>query len=880
MRSVVLGSNALVSASFRLMLLGIVVSQASITASGANEPEVASTSPAVQNESVATPLDTYRGIIRIWKCDWALDPQSVLRPGAVTFRVFETRFAPEGVEQWALTWQHPYRPDLTPDFRYLRTTESSRIEVNGNSQGPRAVILAPDPATRRLMAPFQILKEPQEHFLGREPARVMQGMDLRPSGLSDTTVKPAVSLSFYETREPPTPWKRIQAVARRSPHARDSSLENVSAHDSSPLQFDALDLRAEQGETKNPDAAGTMAVSYRVLERQTSVANAPPRFWDNLPRLIFLDEVFTQSRSTGKSYHHRSLELLEFFPDPEQQLLDPWDQLLPRLRIADLVAGTARVNSLVDRDQCQAWKFLTTLSPQAAEFLSLMTIDLRERYPAQMRPIAPRAESSAGDPESFSTGESFSGSDPICALPTVPALLEQSRIAASVTPATSAAPLPLLEFVAGIRTAAQDPRLKAEVRPVRRGNQPVTADEMARARRFLSEALLVLILIAGLCLTGFVVSARGRSQRAGVRVPGAALLLATAQSLAAAATPDIDAPPDSETSVRTLVNDQFLHFPDLARRSDREQTWDVLQTDRRALARRWRQSPRHPPEAQPTFEEWIRLLNDFYRDVKIAGALEGDESHASSPRMPSVSHPDVRTGANLGTILKERRTNCYALALLYHLHCRMAGISTRLLAQPGHVLICTETRSTPDAEPQPGLTYDAVRRHWLSDLELTSLRKNAWCLLDDDQITAVLAYNLGTACSRRGDLPPAVTYLELAVRLRFPFPDAVKNLCLTHWNLNQPELVVRCCEDYRRQRDTTIGARGLELRSATSRQVLREIEGIHARALSAMGRTDCALKLLESQLHRDSNTLDFRLYRVYVDLKSNRHRLGNETPVE
>lgn len=817
-------------------------------------------------------LDSFRGSIRIWRCDWALNEQSEPLPGAVSIRVSEYHFASDGMEQIALSWQQPFRLDLTPDLNYVRLTDDVTVEVNGNSRGPRAMVFSKNANARFQTAPYQILSRPIEHFLGRESANALRDMfwiQLDPGGQEriDGSRQDRQEAYSGELLAAGSRWRKIRASMLLSGGSRATSEDQSTGTSSASLdggQPSAIDLYADLVEQESRHWNGTFAASYRVLEWHTPPKEPgeviPP--WAGFPRLVASDELCSRPNAVGKSYRRMSLALLDFVPNANQTLLPDWEKLLPKMRIADVRSGSARLNAVVARDDCGAWEFMKSVSADSSEFVRLITTDLRDQYPDKFRPVSLNLESTS-ELGTMGRGTSF------CALPKLPAAIELGKpenIQLTGPPSANNTPK-LLTLVESVRTVSQLQNPKKEAKPVRRGNQPVTSTEKTAARRTLAEFLVVLFAVGGLIVVARVSRFRARTRSLNSLLILASIVLPTISSSAGDDLPERihDAP--QVLLARQIVRDHCLVLKDVLPDLEDSRIWATILSDRKSLVDAWNgHLSTTAPRQKLSFQTWVALLDDQYGDIVAdTGHPAPDGTHA--PMTPPLL--EVRTCATLQTALHDRRTNCYALALLYHVQCRLAGLDTRILALPGHVMLCTVKHDDAASGQAPRLdeVYDAVRQRKLSTDDVAELLQGSWCVLEDEQLPSVLAFNVGTALSRSGGFDQAASCLEIAFERQFPFPDALKNLCLTYWHERRFSEIVERCGDYQCSGHSAIDGSLRSTTSVNARKTLREIDGLHARALSALGRTSEALSMLEHRLCDHSDSTDFRLYRLYVEIK-------------
>jgi hypothetical protein len=817
-------------------------------------------------------LDSFRGSIRIWRCDWALNEQSEPLPGAVSIRVSEYHFASDGMEQIALSWQQPFRFDLTPDLSYVRLTDDVTVEVNGNSRGPRAMVFSQNAKARFQTAPYQILSRPVEHFLGRESAialREMFWIQLEPgdSERIDGSREDRQEAYSGELLVAGSRWRKIRASMLLSGGDAATSEDQSTGASAASLyrgQPSAIDLYADLVEREARQWNGTFAASYRVLEWHTppkvSTEVIPP--WAGFPRLVASDELCSRSSAVGKSYRRMSVALLEFAPNANQTLLPDWEKLLPKMRIADVRSASARLNAVVARDDCGAWEFMKSVSAESSEFVRLITTDLRDQYPDKFRPVTLNLQTTS---ELGTMGRKT----PFCALPNLPVAVDLVKPENSQLIGTaSAEDTPkLLALVERVRTLSQLQNPQKEAKPVRRGNQPVTSTEKTAARRTLAEFLVVLSAVSGLIVLARISRFRARTRSLNSLLVMASIVIPTTSSVAGDDLPERIHDGPHVLQARKIVREHCLVLKEVLPDLQDSQIWATILADRKSLVDAWNdQRSTAAPRQKFAFQTWIALLDDQYRDIVAdTGHPAPDGTHVPT-KSPLL---EVRTCATLNTALHDRRTNCYAMALIYHVQCRLAGLDTRVLALPGHVMLCTVKQDDASASHETRLdeVYDAVRHRKLSSDDVAELLRGSWCVLEDEQLPSVLAFNVGTALSRSGGFDQAARCLEIAIERQFPFPDALKNLCLTYWHERRFSEIVERCGEYQCSAHSEIEGSLRSTTSATARKTLREIDGLHARALSALGRTNEALSMLEHRLCDFSDSTDFRLYRLYVEIK-------------
>ncbi len=150
-------------------------------------------------------------------------------------------------------------------------------------------------------------------------------------------------------------------------------------------------------------------------------------------------------------------------------------------------------------------------------------------------------------------------------------------------------------------------------------------------------------------------------------------------------------------------------------------------------------------------------------------------------------HKDVRTLPDDGTanyarlsclqeVLFYRMGNCLSLSLLIYIECAGQNLNCKLVAVYGHIYLYS---------PDQNLLYDAPRRRLLGKLETARVFGGVSCILTEEQIGSLVAYNIGTSLSKAGDIDKGTQYLQLAFALHCPYGDCALNLAINCFRLHQ-----------------------------------------------------------------------------------------------
>jgi hypothetical protein len=418
-----------------------------------------------------------------------------------------------------VNWQFPARDDLTPDLDYYAVTAQCAVLARFNDWGARGVLLPSPGYAVEKTSIYEFFGNPVGAFTGNDSdvkfadlswkplAPERRSQSDRPPAKNDPVEDGSYKYFRGESVKPGARGERTEVhLINLSPPAADGKPE-ADRVGTDAGRLAALDLKADIKAAQTV-WDGERESSYRVLkwQRVDQSQAAPSNTGIRLPRLVVWEDKCTRPRIPNKSYHRIAMMLIDVDPTPVAEFAD-WERMLPAMRIADLRAGTARMND-TKRDDCVAWDFVKNVSSRSGEFRSLLTATLESTYPEPLKPVSTIAQGPAGAGTAIGAmrhsheyqlvktleGEKPSAPDAPKGAPDAPKGAE---------PADGPE---MLQIMDGIRKATSQQTAKAL--PDRKGYEAVTDEERGAAQGKLSVLVAGAVGLVGAALLLFFVTNR------------------------------------------------------------------------------------------------------------------------------------------------------------------------------------------------------------------------------------------------------------------------------------------------------------------------------------------------------------------------------------
>lgn len=291
-----------------------------------------------------------------------------------------------------------------------------------------------------------------------------------------------------------------------------------------------------------------------------------------------------------------------------------------------------------------------------------------------------------------------------------------------------------------------------------------------------------------------------------------------------------------------------------------EQLWETLNHNHQALLAQMRPLDRQELGAG---KQLIAVLDARYHDSR-------HKQVACRAGLNSPDHCGSSAVCTLASALQGAGNNCYSLSVLYYLHCRLAGVDANICAAPGHVMLCLRDCACTGDDVID--VYDPMLRSWVPhSYAARQIETGAYVVIAESQLTALLAFNIGTAAASRGQLAVGDSFLRIAIDQGFPFADAVHNLCVIHTKRKAFTVVARLASNYLASQPANGRLSAAETRHASPRidRANKSVSGLRLLLINALvesGRREDAI-IAGEELVLAGEYVDFQHYRLYLDLK-------------
>lgn len=849
---------------------------------------------AVRAAEHAAWLQEFRGLVTVWRCCWLMDKAGVSMPTAMTIDVTEHRVVEQGYERLTVTWKPPYRTDLTPTVAYFRLTNDECIVANGNNHGPRAVL--------HRSAGYRI-EQTSLYTLIADPLAALAPQDFRQSTArilwsraidkSDANAPNVVNGELGDGRSGTAVfvgqhidleghWSQVQAHSVRFANntlSSDGLSAGGSENDVLRWPVLALDVSSHRVDAARPDRDANIESSYRAIdiEPRSQAIDAPQNAVPVYPRLLLWEQIYDRPNQPQSDFHSLKLMLIRVEANPDHVLTD-WTILLPKMRIIEPETGKAWMNKTT-RDDCGTWSFIKRVSQASAEFEELLSVDLRNRYPNHLLPIARALPLPQQDLGALRKSAPFLAIPALATKRTDQGTIDQALL--GPMPADNKTKVPrLLGIVDDIRIAMNKGRT-AHKHPRRAGRVPVTVIERRLAQRKLT-IILASVLTTAIATLSIISWRRLRWRVRTVVAASPVIVLILQRVVVAADHVDLRAPMDIADSISNTgeVQDLVRACCDRSASDDslsQEHTlWDTVLQDHRRIREKL---ALYPPNASVSSDSertrsMLSALETYYGSISVENRKAATTGGPRDIWREELATGDGADGlSHLHSVFQRRKANCFSLSLLYFLHCRLANIDLRMLAVPRHAMLCrVDSPRIANRGPEPLVEiYDPVRRRWLTPEEIRRVSQSTYCVLQTSQISAIFLYNCGTELCKQRHSREGAQLLEGALQRGFPFSDVIKNLGLAYYEHGRFDAVVSLIESRIGWYDSDHDSAHPNQRSKFglgSETTTRDITILYAQCLLRVGRVVDAIAIIEGVIIDDGSAIDFLLYKSYLALKS------------
>ncbi len=312
-------------------------------------------------------LMSFRGRLRLWICEWAVDPEGQVKPYSYRISIHEFRLCPDGIEEWKPLWGWPVSSNLQPNFSYGMTTSANMLTISRNDDQIRGLI------------------EPNSH--GSDIVRQSFIFSFLKDPLMQSQVNNDYRDGFNLVEDVSSPKLEYIKGMGDMPNGPGGNTKRTlvigidKARDGSPI---AIDIVHDVKDLLTGDWTLHDEYSGRILESQTlQVADQHI----TIPRILLTEEVAVRPLVTSKRDDFRRLMLLDVIPDQKQQLTNDWQAIIgSSYRVADLTHGIVNLKPEV-MGVPLLQRFLDDVDDTSAPFIALLRTDLQAKYALLFRNV-------------------------------------------------------------------------------------------------------------------------------------------------------------------------------------------------------------------------------------------------------------------------------------------------------------------------------------------------------------------------------------------------------------------------------------------------------------------------------------------------------------
>lgn len=865
----------------------------------ASGPAVSSSSSLDKIISEPAWLQQFKGQIRIWTCSWGFNDDGTTVPNTIKISIIDKRMSKQGQETWQLTWESPYLKDLSPDFEFRQETMANRIHLYGRKQsGIRGIIFPPDqgiPLEKTDV--YSYFKYPQ--MLGAHRVSGMAVQESSLTSIAESHRKDYVALSGYcasvNYGDPSCSYHILLYTSGLS----DNYTSIAGAMQEVPGERlcapAAMDIAYAYGDNVKEEWKGTGTYINRVLgwtqiqspETLSSLSSRQVM----VPHIVVEEATCKRPGHPDKSYNNRAITVIEVVWNDAEKLTEEWQSLLPGgYRILDTINNEVRVTER-KMELPLLTNYLNEINDAANGFVRLIKSDLGSAYTEAFLPVGnylpPEVESNGMEMTASWNKSPFKMMN---VSPEVAAYIEQHQNTDLQTILTDNASLSyLLGFLS---MAVESERKSGPQVPRRMGRQPVPKEVQ-------KECISHLIIISGLAIVIGILSCitylyrelkdlKGPFNNNSMpgRLLGIILVMPVTASLSHA-DPILDSPWEREKlynveEVKRLIENHCAIITISDPNALPDTLYARLLENHRTLLSRL-EFDETKAGLQPKFtSEVVGKLESIYRSP--IDPVKTDSGPADWPDLNNIS-------STLNTVLNGRTSDCYTLALGYYLHFRLLDIELNLLALPEHVILyfpgdtlmelASMNASMPCGKQLVGSVYDPSIRKWLQAEEIDQMLKEGHHFLSESEIPSVIAFNLGTTLSRKGNLEDGTLLLEQAGRLGFPFEKWVTNLCMNYYQRKEYHRIIDVVETMKGQCHIS---EYLSMENAhpsegaysaiSDVQERYSIVCLYFHALMNVGRREQAVEVAHQIMNYPFKKPDYGIYRAYLQLKKSSVQQG------
>jgi hypothetical protein len=316
--------------------------------------------------------------------DWMVDPSTQeMLSEASSLLAIELRKRSDGYDRLDLSWKLPGWTDLSPDVEYRRSDSEAQVRMIVDGKGARASIFAPSDKRGPTFLE-RLLIEPALACCSESDASAINSLAWIPTDVQDKLVVPLkldknlplVRSFFQGDLRQASPFRHGGGQRLLASHNDGSNVVRCLGGFDYTLVDDQQEGRTWEGESRS---------SFRVLEWQLVETTNGHRLL--IPHVAVWEQDILRPKMPEKSVRRRCLAIVSVYPKSDIAL-HKWEELLPRIRIADLRSGLAKT-VVTPLDRCLVHRVMKQFDATGGRLRSLASSDLVGKWQASFQQLIP-----------------------------------------------------------------------------------------------------------------------------------------------------------------------------------------------------------------------------------------------------------------------------------------------------------------------------------------------------------------------------------------------------------------------------------------------------------------------------------------------------------